>query len=209
MERIIREDLVDLSRVVELGQIETLVSLLPERVGTLLGRASLRETLEVAFATVERWLRLLEELYVCFRLKPYHKGNAKSLRKESKLYLWDYYPVQSAGARFENLIALHLLKACNYWSDSGLGNFELFYLRDKGQREVDFLITNDSKPWVAVEVKLDDLQPTPHFKAFSEILSKCKLVCQVVKRDNYYRQHQFKNGKVTVISAAALCGKLV
>jgi hypothetical protein len=54
------------------------------------------------------------------------------------------------------LIACHLLKAVEGWSDAGLGQFELRYLRDKLKREVDFLVIRDRKPWFLVEVKNGD-----------------------------------------------------
>ncbi len=209
LERIIREDVIDLSRVIEVGQLETLASLLPERVGTLTGRASLRETLEIAFATLERWLRVFEELYVCFRIKPYTKSITRSLRKETKLYLWDILPIADLGARFENLVALHLLKACDYWTDSGYGDFALWYLRDKDKREVDFLITKDGKAWAAFEAKREETHPTANFKAFSNVLSSCQLVCQVIERGSYYRWHEFPEGKVLVVSAADIFDAMI
>ncbi|MCC5849178.1 MAG: hypothetical protein JJU29_13915 [Verrucomicrobia bacterium] len=39
------------------------------------------------------------------------------------------------------------------WTDLGLGDFELRYLRDKQQREVDFLVVRDGEPWFLVEAK--------------------------------------------------------
>jgi len=34
-----------------------------------------------------------------------------------------------------------------------MGDYDLFYLRDKEMREVDFLVTKNKKPWFLVEVK--------------------------------------------------------
>ncbi len=47
----------------------------------------------------------------------------------------------------------HLLKACHTWIDFGLGDFRLWYLRDREKREVDTLITRDNSPWLMVEIK--------------------------------------------------------
>ena len=38
----------------------------------------------------------------------------------------------------------------------GFGKFRLAYLRDKRQREVDFVVARDGKPWFLVEVKQHD-----------------------------------------------------
>jgi len=76
-----------------------------------------------------------------------------ALRKEPKWFLRDWSIVEDPGARAETLVACHLLKAVEGWTDLGLGRFELRYLRDKAKREVDFLIVRDRKPWVWLKSK--------------------------------------------------------
>lgn len=126
---IIREDLRDLSRIPELARIEMLASILPERVGSLFSRNSLRAFLEVSHDTITRWTGYLEELYFLFEIKPWQKRIPRSLKKEGKMYLWDYSEVTNEAIRFENLVACHLLKACHCRTDTGQGDFALFYLR--------------------------------------------------------------------------------
>jgi len=58
------------------------------------------------------------------------------------------------GARFENMIAMHLKKSIDFWNDAGEGTFALHYVRDLEKREVDFLVLKDKKPWMLVECKL-------------------------------------------------------
>ncbi len=153
-EKIVREDLRDLSRLPELSQVEMLTSLLPEKIGSPLSVQSLREDLEVAHDTVSRWLRYLNELFYFFELKPWSKSVPRSLKKEGKIYLYDWTSIANEGIKFENLIACHLLKACHYWSDTGEGQFALHYLRNKEKQEVDFVIIKDKRPWLCVEAKM-------------------------------------------------------
>jgi len=56
------------------------------------------------------------------------------LRKEPRWYLRDWSGIADTGKRFETLVACHLLKAVEGWTDMGLGKFSLHYLRDKRRR---------------------------------------------------------------------------
>lgn len=200
VQKLIREDLRDLSRLPDLSQIEMLVSLLPERVGGLLSIQSLARDLETSYTTMKRWLNYLNELYYCFNVRPYSASIARSIRKSSKLYLWDYSEIENEACRFENLIASHLLKYCHFCTDTGLGEFKLHYLRNKEKKEIDFLITRDKKPWLPVEVKLSDTALSSNWKSFLPNLA-CDLGVQVVKQPGVFICYQVGNKQVIVVSA--------
>lgn len=186
-ERMIREDLRDLKEVKDLEQVRLLSVLLEDLVGSALSYEALREDLKVAFDTVRSWIELLEAVYYCYRIRPYSKGIKQSLRKEPKLYLFDWCHVQNEGARLENLVANHLLKSCHAWTDCAFGEYELHYLRDKQKREVDFMVTENGKPYLLVEVKSGKSEPTPAMSAFTAML-KPKFSIQVVKKPNHERK---------------------
>ena len=208
VEAVIREDLRDLSRLPELSQIEMLAALLPQRVGSPLSLNALREDLEVSYDTVRRWIGLLSDLYYAFLLRPYSRLIARSLKKEAKLYLWDYSEIPDKGGRFENLVACHLLKACHYWTDTGEGLFQLCYLRNKEKEEIDFLITRDNLPWLPVEVKSRETEPTPAWKKFLPML-RCNLGLQVVLQKCEFKRHEVVGGDVLVTPASAFLAMLV
>jgi hypothetical protein len=197
---VIREDLRDISRLPDLGRLELMTALLPERVGSLFSVASLRENLEVSFDTVRRWVTYLKELYYLFEIKPYCRSIPRSLRREGKMYLWDYAAVPNKAARLENLVASHLLKACHYWTDTGEGEFDLFYLRDKDKREIDFLIVRDGKPWLPVEVKLADADLSANWKRFAGFLP-CKRGLQLVAKP-CWKVHAFEGKQILAADAA-------
>jgi hypothetical protein len=152
-EQLFREDLRDLTHTHEVGQVEVLAELLARQVGQLANYSSLAADANIAVDTVRRWIASLESLFYCYRLRPWFRNVPKSLRKQPKVFLWDWSLVADEGARRENLVASHLLKAVHGWTDLGLGDYDLFYLRDKAKREVDFLVTRAGKPWFLVEVK--------------------------------------------------------
>ncbi len=165
-ELVLREDLRDLTRIRELGLIDQLADLLPERVGSPLSVNALREDLSVAFDTARSWLETLQRLYYLFELRPFAGKLARTLRREAKVYLFDHTLIEDAGARFENLVALHFRKLVDAWNDRGEGDFALWYVRDKERREVDFLITESRKPWLLAETKLTDASVSPALRHY-------------------------------------------
>lgn len=177
---IVREDLRDLTRIRDLGLIDAMVEMLPERVGSPLSLNALREDLGVAFGTAQTWLAALERLYFLFEIRPYAGRLARTLRREGKVYLYDFTQIASLGAKFENLVALHLRKLCDAWTDWGYGDFRLHYVRDKEGHEVDFLITQGSKPHALIETKLSDTAPASSLTYFQERLRPAHAV-QIVR----------------------------
>lgn len=208
IEKIVREDLRDLSRLPELSQIEMLVSLLPERASNILSIQSLSENLEVAYTTVKRWLNYLYQLYYIFKVPPYSQSLLNSLKKDSKLYLWDWSEIEDESHRFENLIASHLLKYCDYLTDSGEGDFKLQYLRNKQKKEIDFLIVKNKKPWLPIEVKLTDTNLSSNWSVFMKYL-ECDSSVQVVKSENVHEIKETPFGKILVISASQFLSYLI
>lgn len=198
-ELVIREDLRDISHIPELSRIELMVALLPERVGSLFSINALREELEVGFDTIKRWLTYLKELYYLYEIKPWHRSIPRALKKEGKIYFWDFSEVQNYSARFENLVANHLLKACHFWTDTGEGVFDLYYVRNKEKKEIDFLIVKDGKPWLPVEVKLSDTNPSKNWKTLLPLLP-CKRGLQLVEAP--YRHLHKMNGFEVLVAGA-------
>ena len=164
--RVVTQDLRDLETVKEISLVELLAELLPARVGSPLSIKSLQEDLQVSPHTVERWLTILENLYLCYRIAPHGAERAKAVKKAKKLYLWDWAQVESDGPRFENLVASHLLKYCHAVEDNEGYRMELRYLRDVDGKEVDFLVLRGRKPLFAVECKTGERQLTKHLSYF-------------------------------------------
>lgn len=182
LERMFREDILDVQSIRDVGNMKLLSDILPSRVGSLLSLNAIREDLEVSHRAVTHWMAILEAFYYHFRIYPYTAQKIRSLKKEPKLYLWDWSEVEDEAARFENLIASHLLKFVHFIVDHEGYKAELHYLRDVDKREVDFLITINNKPWFAVEVKLNDTALSPGLLYFRDRLA-IPYLYQVVKKD--------------------------
>jgi predicted AAA+ superfamily ATPase len=202
LSRVVREDLRDLEHVREISLVEHLVDLLPDRVGAPLSVKSLREDLQVDHKTAERWLQILENLYICFRVSPFGPPKVRAVKKERKLYLWDWSGVPAPGPRFENLVASQLLKFCHWMEDTEGHVMELRFLRDTDQREVDFVVLRDRKPQFAVECKSGE-------KAIGSAL---RYFAERTAIPRFYQVHlgdrHFATGKITVLPFRRLCEDL-
>ncbi|MCG2816487.1 MAG: ATP-binding protein [Candidatus Aminicenantes bacterium] len=151
---LVREDLRDLERVYDLDSIEKMVYRLPDLVGSPLSVNALREDLGVSHQSVTRWLQMLENLYMIFRLYPFGAPRLRAVKKEAKHYHLDWTLIKEEGYRFENMVACHLLKWCRFVEDTEGYDMELRYFRDVDRREVDFVLVKDGKLLYFVECKL-------------------------------------------------------
>lgn len=165
-ERVVRDDLRDLEKVRELSKIELLLEHLPDCVGSPLSVRSLSLLLQASHEAVERWVTILERLYVCFRIAPFGSRKIRAVRKEKKLYFWDWSLVSDEGTRFENLVACQLLKYCHWVEDTEGFRMELRFLRDIDRREVDFVVLREGKPEFAVECKTGEKAASPAARYF-------------------------------------------
>lgn len=207
-ERMIKEDLRDLKDVRDVESLRTLSILLEETVGSTLSYQSLRDNLKISFDTVQSWIELLEAVYFCYRVRPYSKQIKNAIRKEPKLYLFDWSILTDEGARLENLVASHLLKSCHAWTDTAIGEFDLHYVRDKQKREVDFLVTQNQKPYLLLEVKSSHHQISPSLIHFTEVL-KPKFSIQVVQNLRYERATSLEHPNIAVMDLRRFLSRLV
>ena len=181
LERLFREDIRDMESIRDISSMELLRDLLPEKVGSPFSINSIREDLEVSHKAVTHWMKILESFYYQYRIYPFTSRKFRSLKKEPKLYLWDWSEVVNEGARFENCVVSHLLKFVHFLQDHGGYDAQLCYLRDREKREVDFLVVVGGKPWFACEAKVNDTMISPHLRYFNERLNIP--FCYQVNRD--------------------------
>ncbi|MBI2336229.1 MAG: ATP-binding protein [Deltaproteobacteria bacterium] len=180
-ERLLREDIRDFKNIRELQLMRILIEILPEKIGSPLSINSLREDLQISYSVLRDWIEILKNLYICFQIPPYHKKIARSLVKESKYYLYDWIDIKSDGAKLENVVALHLLKACHFWTDCAVGTYDLYYIRTLDKLEIDFCITKKGEPWMLVECKSNDLALSPALIKMHRLFPKAKAIQLTLK----------------------------
>ena len=166
--RVIQEDLINLENVKEVSQLDLLARMLPDKVSSILSLNKLKQELSVAYETVDRWVTILENLYYCFRISPYGLPRLRAMKKERKLYLWDWSLCSDESARFENMVASHLLKYCHFREDTEGDEMELRFVRDANRRELDFVVIENNKPLFAVECKTGERNLSRNIAYFSQ-----------------------------------------
>ena len=209
LQQLVREDIRDLTQVQQLDQLQTMVRLLSSLSARQLVFGNLAKQVRVAADTVRRWVAALCDFHFGFIVRPWFENVPRSLRKEPKWYLRDWAAIKDEGSRAETFVACHLLKAVEGWSDLGVGVFELGYLRDKEQREVDFVVVRDGKPWFLAEVKHRDNSLSPALKRFQEQL-RTPFAFQVVLEADYVDADCFAQpGGPLIVPARTLLSQLL
>ena len=191
-QQLVREDIRNMTELKNIDEIEVLFSLLPSRVGSPLSLASLSRDLQISPTTAQKWIKTFESFYLAFLIKPWTKKISRAITKERKLYLFDYADIASEAARFENMVALELLRAVSNWNDLGLGDFKLHYLRNKEKEEADFLISQANHPFLLIETKLSDEHLSKSLLKFQSALEVPAIqlvhrpgICKVISNDKH------------------------
>ena len=194
---IVREDIMDFSRINEIRVIRILLEMLRKRVGSHLSYTSLAEDLQVSPNTVRKYVDILESLHIIFLIRPYHKNIARSILKEPKVYFYDSgYVDGDDGVRLENTVATCLLKHVQYIQDTKGTDIFLYYLSTKDGKEIDFVIVEKDSLTHFIEVKLSDDNLSSNLKYFTDrypVLNAIQLVHNI--------RHETKKDKITIASA--------
>lgn len=203
------EDIRDTTRVQEIYQIELLAEIMKNQTGQLTNYSNLAHKVRVSVDTIRRWIKILESLYYCFTIQPWSSNISRSLLKQPKIYLWDWSQIDDTGAKMENFVASHLLKAVHWWIDNGFGEYNLYFLRDKDKREVDFLVVKNQKPWFLVEVKLDQQKSVSKNLIYFQKQIKAPHAFQAVFSLDYIEADCFREFTPKIVPVKTLLSQFV
>lgn len=169
LDSLIREEILDFNNISQLSTMNTLIRVLQERVASPLSYASLARDLNSSIPTIKKYINILEALFIIFKISPFSRNIARSILKEPKIYFYDWSLVNGDdGLKYENMLAVHLLKHCHAERDQ-LGKLsELYYLRTKEQKEVDFCLVENQTIHTLIEAKYSSTSLSPNLAYFSE-----------------------------------------
>lgn len=165
---LVREDVLEFSRVHEMGTMKLFVELLRDRVGSPLSLASIARDLAVSPTTLKRYLDILQALFIVFVVTPWHHNVARALLQSPKVYFFDTGVVSGGdGPRFENAVAAMLLKHAQFQQDAFGRPVQLHYVRTKDGAEVDFALAEGQALTHLVECKWADASPHRALRRFA------------------------------------------
>ena len=200
---LIREDVLEFSRLHEINTMRLFVELLRERVGSPLSLASIARDLAVSPATLKRYLEILQALFIVFTVQPWHHNIARAILQSPKAYFFDTGLVRgNQGVRLENAVAGMLLKHAHYLQDSAGKSVGLHYIRTKDGTEVDFALSEEGKLTQMIECKLGDNKPHRGLLRFAAQFADAEAV-QIVYG---LRQEELRNGIIIADAAKWLMG---
>jgi predicted AAA+ superfamily ATPase len=197
---LLREDIRDATNIREISLLEMLSHIIVEKISSPLSINALRQDIGVAFETARDWVNLLSQFYYLFQIRPFTGSLKRTLRKETKAYLFDWAEISSLPVRFENFVASHLLKAVKTWKSIGEGNLKLHYIRDKEKREVDFLIAENLKPVCLIEAKIGEENISKDLLFYQEKL-KVPVAIQLLNKSGVEKRMKI-NGRLQWIVSA-------
>ena len=195
---LVREDVLEFSRINEINTMRLFAEMLRERVGSPLSLASIARDLAVSPTTLKRYLDILQALYIVFTVQPWHHNIGRAILQTPKVYFFDTGLVRGdEGVRFENAVATMLLKQAHFRQDARGKAAGLHYIRTKDGAEVDFALSEDNRLTHLIECKLADPAVHPALARFARGFPQAEAL-QIVRE---LRQEEFRS-PVRLTSAA-------
>lgn len=185
------KDILTFDAVRKPKKVIDLLSLLALQIGSEVSIAELCKHLALSRPAVEKYLDLLEKMFVLINLRGFSRNLRKEIYKTSKYYFVDlglrnalirnFNPLgirDDVGALFENFCVVERMKALN--NSSKFANF--YFWRTYDQKEIDLIEERDGKLF-GYEFKWKEKDaPAATFKEFSSSYPNSRL--EVVAPDN-------------------------
>jgi len=173
-------DVPDIATIGRIGALPLLLEHAALAAGQLLNLAQLGARIGVDGKTADRWLRLLETIFVVRRLRPWHRNGIKRLVKTPKMHFLDsgllaaLTNVDAArvasdrtalGPLVETFVHAELAKALALT----IQPTTMHHYRDKDQLEIDFVLERSPGRVVGIEVKAAATVRADDFRALARL----------------------------------------
>ena len=198
LDGLIRDDILEFSRIGEVRAMRLFVQMLRERIGSPVSLASIARDLQISPTTLGRYLQILETLHIVFLVRPFHHNIARALLKEPKVYFYDTgLVIGDDGTRFENACATMLYAQIKLMREALGTETSLHYIRNKEGREIDFVICDSGAPLQFIESKWADPKIPKYLATIASRFPRAKATLLV----RHLRQRE-QRGLISVEPAA-------
>ncbi|WP_316845390.1 ATP-binding protein [Pedobacter psychrodurus] len=185
------KDILSLTGIRKPLQLEKLVQALALQIGNEVSYTELGQMIEADKLTVERYIDLLEQCFVVFRLGAYSSNLRNEIKKSKKIYFYDTgirnavienFSMlglrQDAGQLFENYIVSEYIKASN----NKRKHAKYYFWRSFQQQEIDLIEEIDGKI-NAIEIKWNENKKVRFPSTFLDAYSTNETY--VINKSNY------------------------
>lgn len=180
-------DVLSLGEIIKTDKLRMILKALALQIGNQVSMTELAGLVGIDRKTVDKYISLLEQSFILFRLPSFSRNIRNELKFSQKIYFYDvgirnavindFRPMElrpDAGAVFENYIIAELAK--KYHGEN------MYFWRNTDQQEVDFILERDGEI-TAYEVKYNEARKARVPGAFEETYKPAKFT--VVNRENY------------------------
>lgn len=177
---IVERDVKDISSIEKLVEMPRLLKVLAQQSGQLTNFTQIGGQLNLDTKTAQKYVGLLETLFLVHQLKPWHDNTLSRLIKTPKIHFLDSgllacvnritpESIKKDRSSFENLLETwvynELLKMCALADEP----WNIYYYRDKDQVEVDFLLENHARKMIGIEVKASHTVMNQDFRGLRKL----------------------------------------
>ena len=182
---VLTRDLRDIAEIEKLTELPKFVRLLAEHSGQLVNYSQLGSSINVSYKTGQRYVALLEQVFLVATLQPWYTNALKRIAKTPKLHFLDSGLLATArglnfervkanrevfGALLETFVFSEVLKLMTA-SDLRLTPY---HFRDQQMREVDIVLERDDGMIVGIEIKASATVKSSDFGGLRTLAEACK-----------------------------------
>ena len=182
---VLTRDLRDIADIEKLTELPKFVRLLAEHSGQLVNYSQLGGSINVSHKTGQRYVALLEQIFLVSTLQPWYTNTLKRIVKTPKLHFLDSGLLAAArglsfervkaergllGALLESFVFSEVLKLMS------ASNLRLtpYHFRDQQMHEVDIVLERDDGMIVGIEVKASATVKSSDFAGLRTLAEACK-----------------------------------
>lgn len=196
LKALLERDVRDLGTIEKLSDMPRLLAVLAQLSGQLVNFAQIGGQLGMDSKTAQKYLGVLENMFLIKRIQPWNSNELSRLVKTPKLHFLDaglqaslvrLTPERAMtdrgrfGATLESWVCAELAKILSLTPEP----WQIFHYRDKDKVEVDFILESTDRQLIGIEVKASATVTSDDFRGLKKLesLTQTRFVSGIVLYD--------------------------